>query len=133
MMLGENRFADVSVIVVDDNDTTRAMLRAIMRAEGIEVIGEAKDGASGLAMLRKLRPSLVCLDVMMPEVDGIELLTQIKAEMPDIRVLMITGSTDRETVQAAVQGGANGYLVKPFNGAKVIIAVERALGRKPLE
>jgi len=133
MMLGENRFADVSVIVVDDNDTTRAMLRAIMRAEGIEVIGEAKDGASGLAMIRKLRPSLVCLDVMMPEVDGIEILTQIKAEMPDIRVLMITGSTDRETVQAAVQGGANGYLVKPFNGAKVIIAVERALGRKPLE
>ena len=133
MMLGENRFADVSVIVVDDNDTTRAMLRAIMRAEGIEVIGEAKDGTSGLAMIRKLRPSLVCLDVMMPEVDGIEILTQIKAEMPDIRVLMITGSTDRETVQAAVQGGANGYLVKPFNGAKVIGAVEKALGRKPLE
>jgi two-component system chemotaxis response regulator CheY len=133
MMLGENRFADVSVIVVDDNDTTRAMLRAIMRAEGIDVVGEAKDGASGLTMIRKLSPSLVCLDVMMPEVDGIEILTQIKAEMPDIRVLMITGSTDRETVQAAVQGGANGYLVKPFNGAKVILAVERALGRKPLE
>ncbi len=133
MMLGENRFADVNVIVVDDNDTTRAMLRAIMRAEGIEVIGEAKDGASGLAMIRKLRPNLVCLDVMMPEVDGLEILTQIKAEMPDIRVLMITGSTDRETVQAAVQGGANGYLVKPFNGAKVILAVERALGRKPME
>jgi two-component system chemotaxis response regulator CheY len=133
MMLGENRFADVSVIVVDDNDTTRAMLRAIMRAEGIDVVGEAKDGVSGLTMIRKLSPSLVCLDVMMPEVDGIEILTQIKAEMPDIRVLMITGSTDRETVQAAVQGGANGYLVKPFNGAKVILAVERALGRKPLE
>lgn len=133
MMLGENRFADVNVIVVDDNDTTRAMLRAIMRAEGIEVIGEAKDGVSGLTMIRRLHPSLVCLDIMMPEVDGIEILTQLKAEMPDIRVLMITGSTDRETVQAAVQGGANGYLVKPFNGAKVILAVERALGRKPME
>jgi two-component system, chemotaxis family, chemotaxis protein CheY len=133
MMLGENRFADVSAVVVDDNDTTRAMLRAIMRAEGIEVVGEAKDGVSGLTMIRKLHPNLVCLDVMMPEVDGIEILTQLKAEMPDIRVLMITGSTDRETVQAAVQGGANGYLVKPFNGAKVILAVERALGRKPME
>lgn len=130
MMSGHNRFADVRVIVVDDNDTTRAMLRAIMRSEGIEVVGEAKDGNSGLVMIRKLQPNLVCLDVMMPDVGGIEILTQIKAEMPNTRVLMITGSTDRETVQAAVQGGANGYLVKPFNGAKVIAAVEKALGRK---
>lgn len=133
MMPGHNRFADVRVIVVDDNDTTRAMLRAIMRAEGIEVAGEAKDGISGLVMIRKLQPNLVCLDVMMPEVGGIEILAQIKAEMPNTRVLMITGSTDRETVQAAVQGGANGYLVKPFNGAKVIAAVEKALGWKSPE
>lgn len=133
MMSGHNRFADVRVIVVDDNDTTRAMLRAIMRSEGIEVAGEAKDGTSGLTMIRKLQPNLVCLDVMMPDVGGIEILTQIKAEMPNTRVLMITGSTDRETVQAAVQGGANGYLVKPFNGAKVIAAVEKALGRKSQE
>lgn len=132
-MMSGNRFADVRVIVVDDNDTTRAMLRAILRAEGIEVVGEAKDGTSGLAMIRKLQPNLVCLDVMMPDVGGIEILTQIKAEQPGTRVLMITGSTDRETVQAAVQGGANGYLVKPFNGAKVIAAVEKSLGRKSQE
>lgn len=132
-MMSGNRFADVRVIVVDDNDTTRAMLRAILRAEGIEVVGEAKDGTSGLAMIRKLQPNLVCLDVMMPDVGGIEILTQVKAEQPGTRVLMITGSTDRETVQAAVQGGANGYLVKPFNGAKVIAAVEKSLGRKSQE
>lgn len=129
-MSEQNRFGDVSVIIVDDNDTTRAMLRAIMRSEGIEVIGEAKDGASGLALVRRQTPNLVCLDVMMPDVGGIEILAQIKQERPDLRVLMITGSTDRETVQAALKGGANGYLVKPFNGAKVIAAVAQALGRK---
>lgn len=130
-MSEHNRFAGISVIIVDDNDTTRAMLRAIMRSEGIEVAAEAKDGTAGLAMIRKLQPTLVCLDVMMPNVSGIEVLTQIKTELPDVRVLMVTGSTDRDTVQAAIQGGASGYLVKPFNGAKVIAAVERALGRKP--
>jgi len=129
-MSEQNRFGDISVIIVDDNDTTRAMLRAIMRSEGIEVIGEAKDGASGLALVRRQTPNLVCLDVMMPDVGGIEILAQIKQERPDLRVLMITGSTDRETVQAALKGGANGYLVKPFNGAKVIAAVAQALGRK---
>ena len=129
-MNGHNRFAGISVVIVDDNDTTRAMLRAILRAEGIEVVAEAKDGASGLILIRKLRPVMVCLDVMMPDVTGIEVLTQIRNEMPDVRVLMVTGSTDRDTVQAAIQGGARGYLVKPFNGAKVIAAVETALGRK---
>lgn len=129
-MTEQNRFGDVRVIIVDDNDTTRAMLRAIMRSEGIEVIGEAKDGASGMEMIRRQTPNLVCLDVMMPDVDGIEILSRIKEERPELRVLMITGSTDRETVQAAVKGGANGYLVKPFNGAKVIASVAQALGRK---
>jgi two-component system chemotaxis response regulator CheY len=126
-----NRFANVSVVIIDDNDTTRAMLRSILRSEGIEVVGEAKDGDTGVALVRKLRPSLLCLDVMMPNVSGIEVLSQIKAEMPDVRVLMVTGSTDRDTVQAAIQGGACGYLVKPFNGAKVVAAIENATGRKP--
>ncbi|MBS1210239.1 MAG: Response regulator receiver [Proteobacteria bacterium] len=125
-----NRFANVSVVIIDDNDTTRAMLRAVLRSEGIEVVAEAKDGTAGVAAVRKLRPTLVCLDVMMPEVGGIEVLSQIKNEMPDVRVLMVTGSTDRDTVQAAIQGGASGYLVKPFNSAKVIASVEIALDRK---
>lgn len=129
-MSNQNRFANVSVVIVDDNDTTRAMLRAILRAEGIEVVGEAKEGASALALVRRLQPSMVCLDVMMPSVGGIEVLAQIKAESPGIRVLMVTGSTDRDTVQAAIEGGASGYLVKPFNGAKVVAAVEAALARK---
>jgi len=126
----QNRFANVSVVIIDDNDTTRAMLRSILRAEGIEVVGEAKDGDVGVALVRKLRPTLLCLDVMMPNVNGIDVLGQVKAEMPDVRVLMVTGSTDRSTVEAAIQGGACGYLVKPFNGAKVVAAIEAATGRK---
>lgn len=126
-----NRFANVSVVIIDDNDTTRAMLRAILRTEGVEVIGEAKDGESGLAVVRRLTPTLVCLDVLMPNASGLEVLPRIRTEFPDVRVLMVTGSTDRETVQAAIQGGACGYLVKPFNAAKVMAAIEQATGRKP--
>ena len=66
-MTDQNRFAGVSMIIIDDNDTTRAMLRAILRAEGVEVVAEAKDGSTGLALIRKLRPVIVCLDVMMPD------------------------------------------------------------------
>lgn len=130
-MSGTNYLSGVSVVIIDDNDTTRAMLRAILRAEGIDVVGESKDGATGITLVRKLSPRLVCLDVMMPEMSGLEVLSQIRSEQPEVRVLMVTGSTDRETVQAAIEGGASGYLVKPFNGAKVVAAIEQAVFRKP--
>ena len=132
-MVEQNRFSQVSLIVIDDNDTTRAMLRSILHSEGIEVVAEARDGTTGLALVRKHRPQLVCLDVMMPGMSGIEVLTQLKLEFPDVRIIMVTGSTDRDTVQAAIQGGASGYLVKPFNAAKVVTALELALGRKPTQ
>lgn len=131
-MSGKNHFASVNVIIIDDNDTTRAMLRSILRSEGIDVVAEARDGAAGLAMVKKHKPGVVCLDVLMPDMGGLEVLAQIRREFPEIRVVMVTGSTDRETVQAAVQGGAVAYLVKPFNVAKVLAAFEMAVGRKPL-
>ena len=129
-MKAQSRLAHVSVVVIDDNDTTRAMLRAILRSEGVNVVGEAHDGPAGLELIRKLKPTLACLDVMMPEVSGIEVLAQIRAESPGTLVLMVTGSTDRDTVQAAIRGGVSGYIVKPFNGGKVIAALEAALAAR---
>jgi two-component system chemotaxis response regulator CheY len=116
----------LTVLVVDDNDTTRAMLRGILRQEGADVVGEAKDGPTALAACRKLKPKLVCLDVLMPNSNGLDVLKEIRGESPDIRVLMVTGSADRETVQTAIQAGASGYVVKPFNAARVVDAVLQA-------
>lgn len=126
-----SKLSGVTVVIVDDNDTTRAMLRGILRQDGVEVIGEAKDGPGAIAMVRKLAPKLICLDVNMPNGSGLEALGEIKAAQPGIRVLMVTGSTDRSTVQAAIAGGASGYVVKPFNAAKVLAAVRQALGLPP--
>lgn len=123
-----NKPSGITVVIVDDNDTTRAMLRGILRQDGIEVIGEAKDGPGAVLMVRKLAPTLVCLDVNMPNGSGLDALAEIKAAHPGVKVLMVTGSTDRSTVQAAIDGGANGYVVKPFNAAKVMAAVRQATG-----
>lgn len=126
--MSNNKPTGITVVIVDDNDTTRAMLRGILRQDGIEVIGEAKDGPNAVVMVRKLAPSLVCLDVNMPNGSGLDALAEIKAAHPGVKVLMVTGSTDRNTVQAAITGGANGYVVKPFNAAKVMAAVRQAVG-----
>ncbi|GAA5170432.1 response regulator [Viridibacterium curvum] len=128
-MSDERVLNGISVVVVDDNDTTRAMLRGILRQEGAEVLGEAKDGESAVAACKRLKPRLVCLDVMMPGANGVEVLREVRAELPETRVLMVTGSTDRDTVQSAISGGASGYVVKPFNAARVIAAVQQAFSR----
>ncbi|MDB5800925.1 MAG: response regulator containing CheY-like receiver domain and AraC-type DNA-binding domain [Rhodocyclales bacterium] len=125
-MATEQILKNLTVLVVDDNDTTRAMLRGILRQEGADVVGEAKDGLTAIAACHKLKPKLVCLDVLMPNSHGVDVLKEIRNELPEIKVLMVTGSADRETVQAAIQAGASGYVVKPFNASRVVNAVLQA-------
>ena len=67
------------------------------------------------------------MDVMMPEMDGLEALQNIKAAHPEIIVVMITGSPSAENVQESIKGGASGFIIKPFNAAKVLDTLERAL------
>ena len=116
-----------TVVVVDDNDTTRAMLRGILRQDGLDVVGEARNGVSALDMVKRLKPALVCLDVQMPGDNGLDVLRKIKTTHPATKVLTVTGSAERETVEAAIAGGASAYVVKPFNAGSVTAAARRAL------
>lgn len=111
----------LSVLIVDDNDIMRTLLRAILRNdERFDVIGEARNGLSAVDMTRRLKPQVVCLDVVMPEMDGLEALREIKREFPDTRVVMITGTPSPANVQEAMNLGANGFIIKPFNAARII-------------
>ena len=115
------------ILLIEDNELSRTLLRTILRSAGYEVVGEARDGLSGLEMADRLQPDLVCLDVVMPKLDGMKVLAELRREMPDIPVLMITGHTDREAVESMIKEGASGIVVKPFNANKVLEAVERSL------
>lgn len=118
---------ELTILIVDDNDVSRTMLRFILSSvPHYNVVGEAANGARGLAMVAQFRPDLICLDVMLPDSNGLELLKQIKEQWPQTVVLMVTGINDSETVMTAVQGGAAGYLVKPFNPATLLAIVEKA-------
>lgn len=119
-----------TVLIVDDNDVTRALLRGILRLEGYEISGEAKDGEQALTMALEQKPAAICLDVVMPKRSGLEVLNELRTKLPNTPVIMITGNADRETVQTAIQAGAAGFIVKPFNQARVNEALSRALGDK---
>jgi len=118
-MLNEN----VSILLIDDNDITREVLRVVLRSERYNVVGEATDGGTGLDMALKLRPHIILLDVVMPKISGLEILPKIKDMLPDTMVLMVTASKDNETVSEAVKAGIHGFILKPFNAQKIIDTV----------
>lgn len=115
---------DISVLIVDDNDMTRETLRVILRHDGYNVIGEALDGDSALEMATRLHPDVILLDVVMPKVNGVEALKSIRMVMKDVFVLMVTASTDQETISEVVKSGISGYIIKPFNAKKVLDTVQ---------
>ena len=103
----------VRVVVVDDDERFRRVIAAVLQGEdGIQVVGQAGDGRTAVAMALDLVPDLVLLDVRMPDLDGIGVVREIHRLLPETKVVMFTGSEDREDVQAAVRAGANGYLLK---------------------
>lgn len=114
-----------TVLIVDDNEIMRSLLRAILRSEPYEVVGEARDGASALEAVERLTPDIMLLDVVMPEIDGIEVLRTTRRDYPDTAVIMVTGNASAENVQEALKAGAAGFVVKPFNAAKVVDALTR--------
>jgi two-component system chemotaxis response regulator CheY len=115
------------VFVVDDDTLMREVLKALLREEGFSVAGEAKDGQSALNSLDRIRPDLVCLDVNMPGMTGLDVLKAIRERNPECKVVMITGDSSMSTVREAVGFGAVGYIIKPFKAGRVGAALRAAL------
>lgn len=123
--------ANVSVLIIDDNDVSRSMLRHILASERYRVVGEAGNGRLGLELAERLKPNIICLDINMPTPNGIEVLRQVKETLPQAEVLMVTGNNDRESVTEAMRLGAAGYIVKPFNPTTLLRTLEQAVLKLP--
>lgn len=123
--------ASVSVLIIDDNDVSRSMLRHILASERYRVVGEAGNGRLGLELAERLKPNIICLDINMPTPNGIEVLRQVKETLPQAEVLMVTGNNDRESVTEAMRLGAAGYIVKPFNPTTLLRTLEQAVLKLP--
>jgi DNA-binding NarL/FixJ family response regulator len=101
------------VVVVDDSEVVRMKLRGLLNgADDLELVGEAPDGETGLAVVKDELPDLVVMDLKMPGISGIEATWQLGTLAPDTRVLMLTVSADQEDVTDAIMAGARGYVVK---------------------
>jgi two-component system, NarL family, response regulator NreC len=119
----------VTVLIVDDNAQFRALLREIVAEEpDLQVVGEAADGAEAMRLAQELRPDIMLLDLVMPRVNGLEVLRWIKAERPEIKVIIVTVHDEDAYRQAAEASGADAYLLKKTLRTDLLPTLQRLRG-----
>jgi DNA-binding NarL/FixJ family response regulator len=127
--VSESEVRPLRLVVVDDHEVVRQGLVALLgRREAFQVVGEAGTAEEALSVVRRFRPDLVVMDVRLPDGSGIEACREIRAEMPEVRVIILTSYPDEEAVLSAIIAGASGYLLKQIRGRDLVNALE-AVGR----
>ena len=114
----------IRVLIADDHAILREGLKGLLEEEdGIAVVGEAVNGADAVAKVRELKPAVLLLDLMMPEMDGVTALQILAGECPDTKTIILTGADDDELLAKSIQAGAVGYLLKDIASSQLINAI----------
>jgi len=119
----------MKLLIVDDEELTRNGLLSIIDKDrfGIETILMADDGVNGLKIAKEERPDIILCDVRMPRLNGIEMLSQIQKELPDIAAIFMSGYSDKEYLMSAIKMGAINYIEKPIDTTELEAAIQKAI------
>lgn len=115
------------VMITDDASFMRMMIRKILEQGGHEVIAEASNGMEAVENYARFQPDLVTMDITMPEMDGVEATREITEQHTGAIILMCSAMGQKEMVMSAIKAGAKGFIVKPFDGNKVLEEIQRVL------
>ncbi len=119
------------VLIVDDHTLFRAGLRALLlQVPGIEVVGESDNGHEAIRAVGQLSPHLVLMDLTMPEMNGMEAITEIKRRYPEVRLLVVTLHKAEDYVHASLKAGADGYILKVATPEEFRVAINSVLAGK---
>ncbi len=118
------------VLLVEDHEVTRQGVRSLCEKEGIEVVAEAGDGHTGIALVSKHLPDIVVMDIGLPNLNGIEATRQIRAREPSVKVVALSRLSDQRSMAAMIQAGASGYVLKTVAREVVEAIREVQAGRK---
>lgn len=116
------------VLIVDDSKQTRKSLKDILEKKDYDVVGEASSGPEAIKLFSSLSPDIVMLDIIMPQLGGIETLRLLRSLNKDVKIIMVSALDSLDRVKECLRAGANHYILKPFEEAKVIEIIEKFAG-----
>ena len=123
----------VRIFLLDDHEIVRRGLRELFETQDdLEVVGEASNADEAMTRVPPTRPDVAVLDVRLPGTSGIEVCRDLRAELPELRCLMLTSFADDDALFAAILAGASGYLLKQIRGPELVSAVRRVAARQSL-
>lgn len=117
------------VLVVDDAIFMRRMISEILVENGMEIVGEADTGAKAIERYKELRPDLVTMDIIMPEMNGIDAVRKIVEHDAQAKIVMCSALGQQALVQDAIAAGAKDFLIKPFNAARVVEVIAKVFNQ----
>jgi two-component system response regulator NreC len=119
------------IVIAEDHTILREGLKALLSSSPeIQVVGEAEDGREALRVALELKPDMLLMDLSMPRMSGMEAIREIRKQVPEIRILVLTVHKSEEYVLAALQAGADGYILKDATHAELLMAIETVLSGK---
>lgn len=121
----------VSILICDDSAFLRMMVKDILQKDGFEIAGEAENGKQAIEEFHRLKPDILLLDIVMPEMDGLETARQILAEAPGFPIVMMSERSTAGMIVEAVKLGARGFVTKPFTPPVLLQEIRQALGHQP--
>lgn len=119
------------VLIADDHALFRDGLRSLLEARGIEIAGEAQNGREAVELARQERPDVVLMDLSMPELGGLAATRLISADLPDVKVVVLTASEDDADLFEAIKSGAQGYLLKNLKADDLVSMLEGVTRNEP--
>jgi DNA-binding NarL/FixJ family response regulator len=118
----------IRILIADDHHVVRRGLAFFLGTQQeIEIVGEAGNGKEALELARSLKPDLVLMDLVMPEMDGIQATKCIKSEFPDMKILILTSFSDQDHVIPALEAGASGYQLKDIQPDELISCIKKII------
>jgi DNA-binding NarL/FixJ family response regulator len=112
------------ILIADDHTLFRDSLKSLLASRGFEIVGEAREGREAVDLARRLQPDIVLMDLSMPGLDGLAATRLISAEMPQVKVVILTGSDEDENLFEAIKSGAQGYLLKNLDSGEFFSLLE---------
>lgn len=125
----------IKVILVDDHEMVRLGLKSFLNMQkDVEVIAEASNGRQGIELALELKPDVLVMDMVMPELGGVEATLEILKEWPEAKILVLTSYLDNEKIYPVIDAGAKGYMLKTSSAAEILNAIQKvAKGQQAIE